>query len=108
MINMMYKLFNIEQICGEQVGNISSSDIQNDPNFIFENDPTFETLVLYSSDGTIINVNSWIECANYVQGGWSNSLILSSNYHIYYFYAALLTSGLLITYELFKSKYVKK
>lgn len=105
---MMYKLFNIEQICGEQVGSISLSSIQNDPNFIFENDPTYETLVLYNTDGTIINVNSWIECANYVQGGWSNSLIQNSSFHIYYFYTALFVSGLLITYELFKSKYVKK
>ena len=23
-------------------------------------------------DGNIVNVNSWIECAHYVNGGWDN------------------------------------
>ena len=104
----MKTIFNVEKICGIEVGEYSLESIQNNPNFIFENDPTYETLVLYNTDGTIINVNSWIECANYVQGGWSNSLIQNSSFHIYYFYTALFVSGLLITYELFKSKNVKK
>ena len=42
-------------------------------NFIFVNDPSFNTLRLYDIEGNIINVNSWIECANYVNGGWTNS-----------------------------------
>ena len=28
-------------------------------------------MVLYDLDGNIVNVNSWIECAHYVSGGWS-------------------------------------
>ena len=36
-------------------------------------------------DGSVINVNSWIECANYVEGGWSNGLISTSNSEMYYF-----------------------
>ncbi len=45
--------------------------IENDPNFVFQNDPNFETLTLYDLEGNIINVNSWLECGNYVNGGWS-------------------------------------
>ena len=61
---------NIFLICGED-GDINELEkIGNDPNFVFRNDPNFETLILMNSEGKIINVNSWIECANYVNGGW--------------------------------------
>ncbi len=49
------------------------TDVGNDPNFVFENDPLFETKVLYDADGNVVNVNSWVECAHYVEGGWSSS-----------------------------------
>ena len=35
-----------------------------------KNDPNFTTLRLFDVEGNIINVNSWIECAHYVNGGW--------------------------------------
>ena len=34
----------------------------------------FQTIVLYDIEGNIINVNSWFECAHYVNGGWSNNI----------------------------------
>ena len=64
----MKKIEEIVKICGEQTGLFSLEDIGNDPNFVFRNDPDYEVLVLYDVDGNIINVNSWIECANYVNG----------------------------------------
>lgn len=63
----------IKNICGSS--NQTLPDIGTDPNYVFTNDPLFETIVLYDPDGNIINVNSWIECAHYVNGGWSNSVI---------------------------------
>ena len=63
--------FDIEKNCGENIDNIQYSDPGNDPNFVFENDPDFQTLRLFDVEGNIINVNSWFECANYVNGGWS-------------------------------------
>ena len=38
--------------------------------YLFQNDPSFSTLRLFDIEGNIINVNSWIECAHYVNGGW--------------------------------------
>ena len=61
----------IEQNCGNQPENQEFFIVGNDPNFVFENDPNFETLRLFDVEGNIINVNSWFECANYVNGGWS-------------------------------------
>lgn len=56
-------------ICGD--GPLAEIElIGNDPNFVFVNDVNFPTVVLYNDQGSVINVNSWLECANYVNGGW--------------------------------------
>ena len=61
----------IEKNCGNQPENQEFYIVGNDPDFIFVNDPNFESLRLFDIEGNIINVNSWFECANYVHGGWS-------------------------------------
>ena len=48
--------------CGSG-GSLEELSLKNDPNFVFQNDPNFETLTLYDSEN-VINVNSWLECAN--------------------------------------------
>ena len=85
----MENIYSIEKICGISNDSTSLEDIANDPNFVFNNDPNYETLVLYGPEGQIINVNSWIECANYVNGGWSSGLVETVNYEMYYFFALL-------------------
>lgn len=101
----MRSLFNIENICGKNIGEYSLENIQNNPNFVFENDPNYETVVLYSSEGTVINVNSWIECANYVEGGWTNNLISNSNSELYYFLFLIGFTFSLFIYKLIQKKY---
>ena len=60
-------------ICGDD-GNITDLDkIGNDPNFVLPNDPTLKTSV-NEPEGKIIN-EIWIECANYVNGGWFSDKI---------------------------------
>ena len=61
-------------ICGESDLKPDFEAIGNNPNFVFENDPNFESLRLFDFDGNIVNVNSWLECANYVNGGWTNNI----------------------------------
>ena len=61
----------IENNCGLKPVNQELVEIGSDPNFVFLNDPNFTTLRLYDIEDNIINVNSWIECAHYVSGGWS-------------------------------------
>ena len=70
---------------------------------MFENDPNFETLRLFDIDGNITNVNSWFECANYVNGGWT--LNYSSFSGDVFFFGV--TCGLLLLYfsiKIFVSK----
>ena len=79
----------IESICGDQ-GNISElEEIGNNPNFVFENDPNFDTVILFDTNNTIINVNSWLECANYVNGGWTNNSVETFNGEQFIFFVTL-------------------
>lgn len=65
----------IENICGLNNTNDKLIDVGNNPNFVFNPDPLYENIILYDAEGNKIIVNSWIECAHYVSGGWTNELI---------------------------------
>ena len=79
----------IEQ-CGIKPTNVELIIVGNDPNFVFANDPNFQTVVLYDIEGNVINVNSWLECANYVNGGWVNNLDVFINEERILFFTILL------------------
>ena len=91
-----------EIICGESELKPNFEEIGNNPNFVFENDPSFETIRLFDLDGNVVNVNSWLECANYVNGGWTNFIGDFTNGEQYLFFG--LTFFLLIT-TYFQKKY---
>ena len=63
----------IERICGLSDYIPDFEAIGNNPNYVFTNDPNYLTVQLLDSNGSVINVNSWIECANYVNGGWNSA-----------------------------------
>ena len=83
---------NIENICGISEITPDFESIASDPNFIFQVDENYSTIVLYNSDGSVINVNSWLECANYVNGGWFSSITDLINYEKRLFYGLLFIS----------------
>ena len=93
----------IKTICGNSNEVFDPIKIGNNPNFVFINDPNFETIILYDADANIINVNSWLECANYVNGGWSNELIDLFNGEKYLFIMTILG---IVSYSVIK--YIKK
>ena len=62
----------IEKICGSKPADVELIIVGNDPNFIFAPQENYILKVLYDLDGNIINVTSWLECANYVNGGWTD------------------------------------
>jgi len=75
-------------ICGN--GSLSELEfIGNDPNFVFVNDVNFPTIILFNEQGSIVNVNSWIECANYVNGGWFDNVYDFINAEKYVFFASI-------------------
>ena len=85
-------------ICGESDLKPDFEAIGNNPNFVFENDPNFETVRLFDSGGNIVNVNSWIECANYINGGWTDysSDFVNGEQYIFFVLCGLIVSGLLL------------
>ena len=94
----------IESICGSR-GSISELEkIGNDPNFVFENDPNFDTVILFDTNNNIINVNSWLECANYVNGGWVGKQVETFNGEQFIFFVSI---SLFVIYFSFK-KLVKR
>lgn len=62
----------IKQVCGESPNGEKYVNIVSNPNYVFQPDPSFLKVKLYDIDGNSVIVNSWIECAHYVNGGWSS------------------------------------
>jgi len=82
----------IERICGLSDYIPDFEAIGNNPNYVFTNDPNYLTVQLLDSNGSVINVNSWIECANYVNGGWSDNLKTFINYEKYLFFVLIVAT----------------
>ena len=94
----------IEQ-CGIKPTNVELIIVGNDPNFVFTNDPNFQTVVLYDLEGNVINVNSWLECANYVNGGWVNNLdVFINEERIFFFTILLLTTVGIVLKRYYQNK----
>jgi len=89
----------IYSICGESDQIVDFEMIGNDPNFVFKNDPNFETIVLYDPEGNIVNLNSWLECANYVNGVWTDGLYEQLDFERVLFF---LTVSSIVLYLVFK------
>jgi hypothetical protein len=60
----------VVQFCGEYPTDFENKDILSDPNFVFENDLTYEAVKLFDLEGNAVFVNSFLECQHYVNGGW--------------------------------------
>ena len=56
--------------CGEKPINFVEIDISNNPNYVFENDPLYNTVKLFDENENTVFVNSYRECKHYVDGGW--------------------------------------
>ena len=89
----------IENNCGISPSNEELVDIASDPNFVFENDPSYNAITLFDSEGNVVNVNSWIECAHYVNGGWSS---IAENGYIGAFVLLQITAVLYLGYGLLR------
>ena len=103
-------LSNVTESCGIAPDGISYFDPGNDPNFVFTQDPNFEIVTLYDVEGNIANMNSWFECAHYVNGGWSNAQVLNYQGDKVLFITILVAAAVTSIYYVldFRKKYGKK
>jgi hypothetical protein len=95
---------NIENNCGLQPLGVEVIDPGNDPSFVFKNDPNFEILTLFDLDGNKVGVNSWTECAHYVNGGWSSVQVVNFQGDKLLFIGVLLISIFSSIYYFLKNK----
>lgn len=89
---------NIESICGVSDIIPDFEAIGNNPDYVFLPDPNFTQKVLYDIESNVVNVNSWLECANYVNGGWLDTLTGFVNYEKYLFMSLLIVSTISIIF----------
>ena len=92
----------IFKICGESDLLPELEKIQSDPNFVFEPDPNFNPITLFNEIGDTIMVNSWIECANYVNGGWVNNIVETGSYERNLFFGLSILTCVLLIPEILK------
>ena len=52
----------VTNLCGEYPVNFVKVDISSDPNYVFENDPSYSMKQLFDSEGNKVFVNSFVEC----------------------------------------------
>jgi len=93
---------NIFTICGNSEIIPNFEKIKSDPNFIFEADPNFSPINLFNEFGSTVTVNSWIECANYVNGGWLSNIANFVNHEKTLFYVLPVFSILLLASDVYK------
>lgn len=93
---------NIFTICGESEIIPDFEKIKSDPNFIFEADPNYSPITLFNESGSAVTVNSWVECANYVNGGWLSNVVNFVNHEKTLFYVLAISSTLLIASDVYK------
>lgn len=97
----------IETICGYSEFKPDFEAIGNNPNFVFENDPSYEAVRLFDVNSNIVNVNSWLECAHYVNGGWTNNYsdFINGEKFLFFFVSGLIILGV---YLQKKFNYIEK
>ena len=91
---------NIYLICGESDLLPELEKIKSNPNYVFQADPTYTPINLFNEFGDVITVNSWVECANYVNGGWINNIVEFINYERYLFIGLSIVTCLLFIPEI--------
>tara|TARA_S200000501_G_C20625126_1_gene656340 strand:- start:311 stop:613 length:303 start_codon:yes stop_codon:yes gene_type:complete len=78
-------MFTVKELCGIKLTEESLVIFDGDGNFIFENDPSFESINLTDKFNRTIMVNSYEECEHYVLGGWNSSASMNIEYFSQYF-----------------------
>ena len=89
----------VVELCGEIPQNFEKIDFSSNPNFVFDNDPTYQVRQLFDIEGNTVFVNSFIECENYVSGGWDYSPITNKEYFLIDLLTYVVVFLLFITYS---------
>ena len=98
----------VVKFCGKFPESYIKVDVENNPNFIFENDPNYQARQLFDEEGNTVFVNSFIECENYVSGGWGYSPITNHEFLLIDLLTYVVVFLIFITYSKNFFKRLKK
>tara|TARA_B100000902_G_C27303235_1_gene914004 strand:- start:1794 stop:2096 length:303 start_codon:yes stop_codon:yes gene_type:complete len=73
-------VYTVKELCGVKSTEESFITFGENGDFIFENDPNFESISLTDKFNRTILVNSYEECEHYVLGGWNRSESMNIEY----------------------------
>jgi len=98
-------MFSVNDLCGVRLTKESFVNFDKDGNFIFENDPNFESIKLTDKFNRTIMVNSFEECEHYVLGGWNSSANMNIEYFSQYFLIIFIVVAVLKRKYLLRFRY---
>ena len=99
----------VVELCGEIPQNFEKIDFSSNPNFVFENDASYQARQLFDEEGNTVFVNSFIECEHYVSGGWGFSPVLSNELFLIDLLTYAVVFLLVVTYSKnFLKRLIKK
>lgn len=91
----------VKLICGEYPPSFQKQTFKSDQNFVFENDPSFNVVIVYDKEENTAYVNSFVECEHYVSGGWDQipSIVREESLHTSF---SLIIVGILLIRYIFR------
>ena len=89
-------------LCGNYPENFEKADVLSDPNYVFENDSSYQAVQLYDNELNSVFVNSFVECEHYVLGGWDNSPTQFNEISYHNSYSIMLVGALVVRFLLKK------
>ena len=82
----------IKSVCTDTPSRNALDKIIDDPNFIFETEVGFDPITLFDIEGNSVLVRSVLECAHYINGGWTTEIPSKIDYFSIVVITILLTT----------------
>jgi hypothetical protein len=98
-------MFSVKELCGVQSTEESFISFDTNGNFIFENDPNYESVKLTDKFNRSVMVNSYEECEHYALGGWNRSESMNIEYFSQYLLLVLIVVTVLKRKYILRLKY---
>jgi len=98
-------MFSVKELCGIKLTEESFISIDTNGNFIFENDPNYNSVKLTDRFNRTVMVNSYEECEHYVLGGWNRSESMNLEFYSQYLLLVVIVVTVLKRKYILRLKY---
>ena len=98
-------MFSGKELCGIKLTEESFISFDTNGNFIFENDPNYNSVKLTDRFNRTVMVNSYEECEHYVLGGWNRSESMNLEFYSQYLLLVVIVVTVLKRKYILRLKY---